>query len=200
MLNQDNVWLRKDVADAQKELVLKQLADPLKFAPYFYFHEAMKHVKMVSGRILDCGSGVGHYGLFCEKHYPQWDYCGTDYSPAMIERARGLVPLGSFKTCSFFDNTFKAYDVVLVSQVMEHTPDPLEALDFVLLHTRGYLILHRVRLVKAYSHKIDEKTYLDIPTTNFEWNRRQFLKRLGSHILIPWMDGYQFTIVVTPDV
>jgi hypothetical protein len=62
-------------------------------------------------------------------------------------------------------------------------------LEFLLTQTHGYLILHQVKLISGYSQKI---------LGGFEFNKKQFMKRLGTHILIPWIDFYQYSIVVTP--
>lgn len=193
-----DVWLKPEVALAQKKLILEQLQDPLKIYPFYYFVEAMKRIPLKGGRMLDVGCGVGHYGLFVEKFYPTWEYFGSDSSPAMIEQARDLVPLGHFRVCDFMDNDFESYDLVVISQVMEQVDDPWPLLDRALLRTCGYLVLHRLRLIKGYSRQIQEKTYLGLQAHNYEWNMKQFVKHLGPHEMIPWTDLYQYTVVVAP--
>lgn len=194
-----DVWLRKDVAEAQAELVQKELQEPENVPPLAYFMKVMESLPKEGGTFLDTGCGCGHYGFLVDLHFPQWDYYGTDFSPAMIERAKSLVPLKNFRVCEFLDNKFAQYDAVLVSQVMEYAPDPWDWLDYAVINTRGYLILHRLRLIKGYSRIIEEPTYLGYPAKNYEWNYKQFLKHLSPDVLIlPWADQRQYTIVVPP--
>jgi SAM-dependent methyltransferase len=193
----DKLWLKPEIADAQQALVLRELQDPIKAMPFRYFLEAMRHIDIRAGCLLDVGCGVGHYGLLCEKNFPQFEYHGTDVSPAMIERARDLAPLGQFRVCDFKSNDFGDYDIVLIGQVMELADDPWELLDYALLHTHGYLILHRLRLTEHYSRKIPEKAY-GIDTFDYEWNKKIFERHLSEHVTLPWIDLYQYTIIIPP--
>jgi len=159
----------------------------------------MESLPKKGGTFLDVGCGCGHYGYLIDLNFPQWDYIGTDYSPAMIERAKNIVPLETFRVCEFLDNKFEQYDAVLISQVMEQAPDPWDWLDYAVQRTRGYLILHRLRLIKGYSRRISEPTYLGLPCKNYEWNYKQMLRHLSPDALVlPWLDQRQYTIVLPP--
>lgn len=195
-----DVWLRSEVAEAQKELVLRELKDPSKVQPFIHFMKAMESLPKVGGTFLDAGCGCGHYGYLIDRNFPQWDYYGTDFSPSVIERAKNVMPLETFRVCKFLDNKFGEYDAVLVSAIMEFADDPWDWLDYVILHTRGYLILHRLRLIKGYSRHITERSYLGFDTKFYEWNYKQFLKHLSPNVIIlPWLDPQnQHTIVVPP--
>jgi len=74
-------------------------------------------------RVLEVGCGAGHV----LARFPQAERVGLDLSPTMLERARRRlgpqVPLhhGSADSLPFADGTF---DVVLCTEVLEHTPEP----------------------------------------------------------------------------
>ncbi len=57
--------------------------------------------------------------MWLKQRYPLIRYSGTDISAEMIAQAREMNPDGAFNVHSFVDNDFGAFDIVLVSQVME---------------------------------------------------------------------------------
>lgn len=175
-----NPWLLPDVADAQLELVRTQLALEQKGKPpppFLAFLKALRHVmvacpELETGTLLEVGCGVGHYGALCARHYPRLHYFGTDISSHMIAHAKALVPGGHFFATPFDENAVEGFDIVLLSQVMEFTEDPIESLRRVLRQMRSgrTAILHRLRWSKGPSRRVEEKTYLDYDTVNFIWN------------------------------
>lgn len=191
-------WLEPEAALKQRSLVLEQLRHPEKVDVFRYFFKAMRHVQLKEGTFLDVGCGVGHYGLIIEKLYPHLRYYGTDISPAMIEQAKELNPLGTFRVCPFEKNRFGDFDVVLISQVMEMTESPWAALETALLKCCRYVILHRLRLVKTYDRQFLETSYCG-ETRGFEWNYKKFHRRIGAiEHEIEWLEQppQQYTIVL----
>lgn len=94
-----------------------------------------------TGRILDVGCGQG---LLLEEAKSQgWSCYGTEYSEDAIDfgRARGFVMhVGELKADSFEPNSF---DVVALTEVVEHMSNPLEDLRTVsgFLRDGGFLYL-----------------------------------------------------------
>lgn len=171
-------WDRADVAQAQQELVTRELSEADTCGPYKAFLWAMDTIGLESGRLLDVGCGVGHYGVLCEKHYPKIRYVGTDLSEAMIANARALVHSGIFFACQFEYNDFSFYDIVLASQVLEMTDDPPSSLDYLLSRFKSWAILNRIRLTPDKSHRITETTYCGQMGQNWLWNQDDIMQRV----------------------
>lgn len=186
-------WHRPDVAQAQRDLVLRELQDPHSIGPFTAFLWAIRKIKLEPPvTLLDVGCGVGHYGVLCEKYFPRIAYTGTDASAAIIAEAKLLAPLGRFEVCDFTANLFEDYDIVMASQVVETMPDPLAAMKHLLRWVTGYVILNRIRLTEprdAPSHQIDEATYCGEIGTNWLWNLSELttlieaagLEIIGTH-------------------
>lgn len=169
-------WLQESTARAQRELVSAQLQEAQKVEPFYQFNllwEAlMRYAPSLqdNGRLLDVGCGVGHYGVLLKRLAPRVRYTGTDLSPSMIE-AR-IDPEANLHVAEFMENDFHAYDVVLLSQAMEMTPDPRAALRHVLatLLAGGWLMLHRLRHDHLEERVVHEPTYGGLPAHNYFWN------------------------------
>lgn len=164
-------WDKTDVAQAQLTLVTTELANMDTVGPFIAFRCAMQQIGPPKGAtLLDVGCGVGHYGVLCERYFPGVRYYGSDAYEPMIARARLLAPLGGFSVCEFTDNAFGAYDIVLISQVVEMMPDPPAMLRLALFRCEHTVILHRIRLTPDASHAIEETTYCGNVGHEWLWN------------------------------
>lgn len=191
-----NSWLLPDTATAMADFVSGCLVDPQKNAPFNIFMEAMKWVDSNAKTILDVGCGVGHYGAICREYYPKLRYTGTDFSQSMIDKARSLYDL-EFECCSFEDNHFGDYDIVLIAQVMEGLEDSWSALELVLKETRGWLILHRLRTTNKPSFS-DTTLGYGHQVKNFVWNMDDVLSLVGKRLAkeIEWVGVPTATLVL----
>ncbi len=79
-------------------------------------------------RLLDAGSGGGHFSAVSSRRGA--DVVSLDMGPALLEQVAKLCETrkvaGSVLALPFADQSF---DLVLSTEVVEHTPDPLAALD-----------------------------------------------------------------------
>ncbi len=171
----DGGWKLAEVAAAQRALVEKQLREPETVEPFAAFLKAMLSIPDTDGMLLlDVGCGVGHYGVLCARYFSEISYFGTDSSAAMIAEARKLCQVGTFAVCEFDNNGFNdfgAFNIVLVSQVLEYQEDPWRALGRVLSDSRGYVILHRLRTTPDHSRLTPpELTYCGNTAPSYEWN------------------------------
>lgn len=179
-------WLQESTAQAQRKLVSAQLQDERKVEPFYQFRKllfalATRAPHLQEGaRILDVGCGVGHYGVLLKNAAPFLFYTGTDFSPYMIQ-AR-LDRDADLRVAEFMDNDFHAYDVVLLSQAMEMTPDPRAALSHVLatLRNKSWLMLHRMRFDGAGERVVHEPTYNNQPAHNYIWDLDKLRWELGE--------------------
>lgn len=194
-------WDKPEVAAAQHALVIRELMEDANapVGPYAAFRWAMNMTRMRYGSLLDVGCGSGHYGVLCERFYPYISYHGTDISDAMIVYARGLAPLATFSVCEFRNNVFEDYDIVLISQTIEQTDDPLDSLDLLLSCAQRYIILNRIRLTSETSHRIIEQTYAGNVGRNWLWNLNEITQFIEERAVImarnDWATG-QCTFVL----
>lgn len=197
-------WDNADVAAAQLALVLTELREPEKCAPYKNFLWAMALIAdklEFEPALLDIGCGVGHYGVLCEKFHPHIQYYGTDASGAMIEEARKLAPMGYLDVLEFSQNYPGDFDVVLASQVIEPMGGDVWAnLRWLLSSARQYVILNRVRLTLETSHAIEESTYCGHSGRAWLWNQAELEAVLDEYCDVVgstvWDNGNQATYVL----
>ena len=195
-------WKLQPVAEGQLAVVQRQLRKNFHDVPPFeYFLRAMNDITGSNkSTLLDVGCGVGTYGVLCRTHFPQVEYTGTDFSPAMIQIAKTLCPEGHFEVRKFEDNAFGDFDIILASQVVEYTADPWRSMEMLRERLKKFLILHRLRLTIAASQPLEEATYAGQIATTFLWNLHELLSfwvgpdRVVTHY--PWDGDLQATIIV----
>lgn len=169
-------WLLESTALAQRTLVEEQLKRPNKAQPFYHYVQVLaalgvREPKIEAGyTLLDVGCGVGHYGVLTQHLTPRVQYVGTDTSPHMLEHT--IFPEGKFIHRAFEDNEFDAYDVVLLSQVLEMTNDPRNALRLAVgwMRDGAWLILHRLRHDDVGERVVYEPTYGNLPAQNYIWD------------------------------
>lgn len=183
-------WDKPEVAVAQRDWILGELQDADHVQPFVAFDWAMRETHITGGTILDVGCGCGHYGILCERNYPYIVYYGTDASLAMIAQARVLAPLGHFSVKDFFQNDFDVFDIVLASQVIEFLPDRWAALECLLKHATGYVILNRIRLTPEPSHEIDEATYCGNMGREWLWNELELVTKISQFATVIGRYGF----------
>ena len=199
-------WDRPDVAQAQLTLVTSELAHMDIVGPFVAFRWALQQIEpskgmmMLGTTLLDVGCGVGHYGVLCERYYPGLLYHGSDVYEPMIERARLLAPLGRFSVCPFEDNDFGAYDIVLISQVVETMHNPPAMLRLALGLCKHIVILNRIRLTLDASHAIEETTYCGNVGREWLWNMAELRKLVADYGTVRycsiWDNDNEATLVV----
>lgn len=185
--------------------------DPHSVAPYRFFLDAMEIINPADQSILlDVGCGAGAYAVLCMRYYPKLCYRGTDFSRHMIKRAMELATQEHleevrprFETCDFLANDFESPTIVLASSVLEYTGN-FDALDYLLEHAPGWIILHRLRLTLEPSHAFSEATYAGQTENHFLWNRNELFtwiqrSRTLAHIL-DWGDQSSLTLIVAPSL
>ncbi len=94
--------------------------------------------------VLDAGCGEGFVAKGLMAARPGLDYVGIDPDPQAIELARGMCPQARFDHASIEDlplNGSKQFDLVLCIEVLEHLPDPQEALRRLAKSSRKYVLL-----------------------------------------------------------
>lgn len=192
----ESSWLNRDVAFAQKELVLKELENPMSNPPFVAFRWAMTRVSPHDfDTFLDIGCGVGHYGLLLRQWYPNLVYYGEDFSEHMIEVARDMCPSGYFGVKRLEDSAPGDYDIAMVSGVLEYTPDPPQALKGV-LEKSNVLIVHRARITDRPGFVV-EPTYCGNHEPKYLWHEGEVESVIGDRRFdsLEWGWGHKTFVV-----
>jgi 2-polyprenyl-3-methyl-5-hydroxy-6-metoxy-1,4-benzoquinol methylase len=129
-----------------------------------------------SGRILDYGCGDGSFVKLCLEAGYQCD--GVEYNPEIIKSLKEKIPQANFFTHDyFFENSVQEYDVIYMSNVLEHLSDPLEFLGRIKKYLKkdGYIFLEG---------PLEENSNLAYAIRKLYFKVKGILKpgSLGSHI------------------
>lgn len=198
----DGGWLTPEVAAAQRQLVDWELNTIGNSEPYAPLGRALGTLLPAAGSlVLDAGCGVGHYGTWLKRAWPELVYLGTDYSAHMIAQAQEREPGLTFGVCEFGANAFEQASVVLVSQCLELQDDPWLELFRLLRRAAGAVILHKIRLA-GESGFIDEPTYAGHMGQIYLWSLSElerFITAAGRRWqMVSWGRPDIVTVIVWP--
>jgi SAM-dependent methyltransferase len=131
--------------------------------------------------ILDIACGAGQAVELFATLFPNFRYCGFDFSPAMLEEARRRHPRLPFLCFEFVDSLpFKdaAFDVVYINNFMEHVERPYALLSEGLRVSRKFLIFN-FRACRLLQDVVLNKFSHDIRYNLL--SVKQLFAYLGSH-------------------
>jgi SAM-dependent methyltransferase len=115
-------------------------------------------------RVLDIGTffGDGLYNL--HKRWPNGIYFGTETEDARLAVTRERCPWAEVFNATIATLPDQSYDVVLLTEVLEHLEEPDEALQKLLSITRKFLVLTvpdgRYDTHDAHRHKPEWQAYI----------------------------------------
>lgn len=156
-------WTDVEIAQRQRELVDRQLAD-------MYFGKEPEHFAVVpevlrwlseSRRIdrvlnlLDAGCGSAYYNEIIEHFAPGLvEYFGLDYSDAMLEVAREYYPnatliKGDLRRLKLID---RSYDIAMSGAALMHIREWRDALSELARVAKFWLLLHRTWILTGDRH------------------------------------------------
>ena len=134
----DEYWDTNENREDNFEKKLKKIVHKVINGIYYQFKIPSEY----SGKVLDigCGDGKGLYKLKNEG----WETYGVEISELAIEYARKMRHLNIFNGFvedAMFEDEF--FDVIILSQVLEHLPNPLSTLKEInrILKNDGLLII-----------------------------------------------------------
>lgn len=92
--------------------------------------------------VLDVGCGQGAFLEELKSEFPDVNPCGIDISSSAVELARTRVPGGRFNVVDITHNVLdEKCDLVVCSEVLEHIPDDVSALQNLRKMTAKYLLV-----------------------------------------------------------
>jgi len=173
-------WDKPEVAAAQFKLVKKELSGNInQVPPYREFLRMMQTIDYAGKSMIDVGCGVGHYSVLVDEFCPKLgSYTGCDLSSHMIDIARRAFPNHSFFVAHWRDVDYSAFDIVLMSSLIEVVPDWRDALDCVLAKAKGTILLHRMRITTWPTNESVEMSYGPYTTFRVAINRDELVATL----------------------
>ncbi len=142
--------------------------------------------KRPPGRVLDVGCGAGEFLDLCAAL--GWQTVGVELSPRAVELARGA---GHEAYCADFLSaplSPGSFQLIHMSHVLEHMPDPLAALRHAreLLAPDGLLIVRVPNIGSPWARAFGCDWYpLDVPRHLWHFSRDTLLAALGKASLAP---------------
>jgi SAM-dependent methyltransferase len=184
-------------ASQEPQLDLHQKMPGLRFSYGTQLGCIKKYVSKVNVTLLDYGCGNGHFLIRAAQEGLQCD--GAEYNPAYISHLQEDI-----KTCNFYTiadvlsgKAGKKYDVIRLSNVLEHLSNPTEVIEALKNHLtpEGIFLIegpieHNFSLAQAFRNTYFRVSKLLKPnrTINFPpyhiffsnaQNQRNFFKKLG---------------------
>jgi SAM-dependent methyltransferase len=102
--------------------------------------ESIRSLKFQS--VLDVGCGQGSLLAELKREFPHINPSGVDVSTSAIELAHQLVPDGDFRVLDIARTSVNAkYDLIICSEVLEHIPDDVAAIQNLRKMTKEYLLV-----------------------------------------------------------
>lgn len=116
--------------------------------------QALRVIGQAPKSLLDAACATGYYSEVIRSIWPSIEYLGSDYSEAMIDKARAQYPQETFRAedatkLNFADRQFEG---VLLSGALEHIPNYLGAIAEICRVAEEYVVLHRLPVIPG--HKI----------------------------------------------
>jgi SAM-dependent methyltransferase len=151
-------------------------------------------------RVLEVGCGEGHIAGWLSRRTPPGSLVAVDLSPRMLARAQDRYSAVAFAGASALELPFddRSFDLVLFLEVLEHLPNPRQALQEARRVGTGQLVAsvprepvwHLLNLLRgAYWRR-----WGDTPGHLQHWGKRAFLELLQEYWIVrkvatplPWM-------------
>ncbi len=94
-------------------------------------HDFLANISLSGSRVIEIGAGLGHFTQALLASQPL-SLTATDIAPALTERLRALFPEVRVVCADLLNSHADVgapFDLVFCSEVVEHTPDPLLAIE-----------------------------------------------------------------------
>lgn len=151
--------------------------------------QALHAIGRAPKSVLDAACATGYYSEVVRNIWPSIDYLGSDYSDAMVAKARAQYPRETFRTedatkLSFVDRQF---DCVLLSGALEHIPNYLGAIAEICRVAGEYVVLHRLPVIPGHEIRHTIGSQYSIATPRIYYPRsfiRANFRRFGFKTIV----------------
>jgi ubiquinone/menaquinone biosynthesis C-methylase UbiE len=168
------------------------------------FHKTLVDlVRLAAPRtVLDAGCGEGILTDILARRMPDLKITGVDNRPGAIHYAQTHFPdAGHFRVGSVLDLPFpdRSFDLVLCSEVLEHLPDPMAALQELIRVSAGHVLITvprepAFRVLNAIGRQLGINA--DPGHVQF-WTKQTFQRDFGRHFdasAFRWKHTYQLVL------
>ena len=167
---------------------VKKVKNPLEYLAkseeaYWVVKEALYRERERPGKIIEVGSGLGYltYSLRKEGH----DIVGLDISENAVFDA--INNFGDYYLCedvnNYAKNNEEKYDVVILTEVIEHIPDPVTFLrSLIKILKKGGIIIMTTPNKTFFDSYEDVVWVPDLPPVHFYWFSEKSMKYISRII------------------
>lgn len=157
----DGAWTDPDMARQQRELADRELlnwSQGREIAPFRAYVNLLHAYCWDATPLLDVGCGAGYYAALLRAEKWLGQYCGIDYSHAMVEIASEREPHASFRwgDARELPCADRSYPVVVSGCVVLHVASGggwKRAMEEAARVSSEWLMLHRTPLVPGREHR-----------------------------------------------
>jgi trans-aconitate methyltransferase len=181
-------WKNSKVFKYQLALNKRQLSSGEKYPSHWHhFIDCINDLQNVT-RIVDVGCGAGAYYGLSQRHFPDKDYVGYDYSENAVSIARDAWG-GNFEPRGYEDlskNDIKTGDVVVANALCDVLPNGQECFDHLLSLKADNLIIQRMKITGWPSFYKTLDAY-NITTYSFYHKEQDVIDSIQKH-------GYEYKV------
>ena len=166
--------LQRQVVDKQLENLEAGIVDPV----FASLSDLLNSLPMEEFSLLDAACASGYYNEVIQSEtVKKIAYRGSDYSEAMIDKARSLYPGLRFDVEDLTQLTYgdKEFDVIMLSGVLEHIPAFENAISEA-CRVASYVILHRCPITNAASNEYTSGSQYNIKTPRTYYSRKNLVE------------------------
>lgn len=165
-------WKDSEVFEYQLALNQKQLSPSGRYPSHWHhFIDCMDQLQNTT-RVVDVGCGAGAYYVLSQRHFPDKDYIGYDYSESAVSTAKrswgGKFECRDYKDLSKED--IKPGDVVVANALCDVLPNGHECFDHLLSLKADNLIVQRMKITGWPSFY---KTYNAYNITTYAFHHKE---------------------------
>ena len=183
-------WKNKKVFEDQ--LKLNELELEKYPAHWNLFIEAISCITPAPTTLLDIGCGAGVYHELCNRHFPDIEYTGMDYSQGAIDVAKQRWGGERWEVKDYQDLSVEDtlnYDVLHAGAMLDVLPNGDEAFSFLLSLGFKNLIIGRAKLIHENSKSIEYRVYNRIDTYAYSHNVSALLRVCETFDYHPTLTG-----------
>ena len=177
----ESAWKNSAIPLRQRALVQQQLMDMyhgIIATPFQVLADIMRPIVAQGTSVLEIGCASGYYyEILPYLLNKRLNYCGIDYSKAMIDMGKDYYPEARFLVADGASLPFTdiSYDVVISSGVLLHVPNYVEHIKETVRVANKYIVVARTPICKNNFTRYIKKYAYEVETVELRFNETELL-------------------------